>query len=136
MHACLLQGPSFTVDGSLVTWQKWQFRVGFNYREGLVLHQLAYNDGGKLRPVMHRASLVEMAVPYGDPRCVAHTKLVLRRDTLACTLFMCATCMQLHVHYTPCKRFTFPPRTDLMSDCNECCKDRCTDHSKCVCWWR
>jgi primary-amine oxidase len=33
-----------------------------------VLHQVAYEDGGCLRPVLHRASLVEMAVPYGDPR--------------------------------------------------------------------
>lgn len=32
-------------------------------REGLVLHQLSYDDGGKQRPVLHRASLVEMAVP-------------------------------------------------------------------------
>jgi primary-amine oxidase len=56
------------VQGNLVQWQKWQFRVGFNYREGLVLHQLAYKDGEELRPVLHRASLVEMAVPYGDPR--------------------------------------------------------------------
>jgi len=56
-------GPSFTVDGNKVEWQKWSFRVGFNYREGLVLHDVAY-DG---RPIMHRASLVEMAVPYADP---------------------------------------------------------------------
>ncbi|WIA30543.1 hypothetical protein OEZ86_000626 [Tetradesmus obliquus] len=62
------EGPSFSVDGMAVSWQKWSFRVGFNYREGLVLHQLSYNDGGKQRPVLHRASLVEMAVPYGDPR--------------------------------------------------------------------
>ena len=26
-----------------------------------------YEDQGKVRPVVHRASLVEMAVPYGDP---------------------------------------------------------------------
>ena len=26
-----------------------------------------YEDGGRVRPVLHRASLVEMAVPYGDP---------------------------------------------------------------------
>jgi primary-amine oxidase len=36
-------------------------QVGFNYREGLVLHQLGYKDGDRVRPVMHRASLVEMA---------------------------------------------------------------------------
>jgi primary-amine oxidase len=28
-------GPSFEVDGNEVEWQKWKFRVGFNYREGL-----------------------------------------------------------------------------------------------------
>ncbi len=29
---------------------------------------MAYKEGEALRPVVHRASLVEMAVPYGDPR--------------------------------------------------------------------
>jgi primary-amine oxidase len=57
------EGPSFTIDGNLIRWQKWSFRAGFTAREGLVLHTLAY-DG---RPVMHRASFCEMAVPYGDP---------------------------------------------------------------------
>lgn len=28
----LAQGPSFRVDGNLITWQKWRFRLGFNYR--------------------------------------------------------------------------------------------------------
>jgi primary-amine oxidase len=57
------EGASFTVEGNLVRWQKWSFRVGFTAREGLVLHTLAY-DG---RSVLHRASYCEMAVPYGDP---------------------------------------------------------------------
>ena len=56
-------GPSFDVEGNLVRWQKWSFRIGFTAREGLVLHQLGY-DG---RPVLYRASYSEMAVPYGDP---------------------------------------------------------------------
>ncbi|MEV0369676.1 primary-amine oxidase [Streptomyces sp. NPDC050636] len=60
-------GPSFTLDGPLLTWQNWQLRVDFNGREGLVLHQLAHHDGGRLRPVLHRASLAEMAVPYAEP---------------------------------------------------------------------
>ncbi len=38
-------------------------RVGFTPREGLVLHELGY-DG---RPIVYRASLAEMFVPYGDP---------------------------------------------------------------------
>jgi primary-amine oxidase len=59
-------GPSFAVDGYGVTWQKWAFRVGFNPREGLVLHTISYNDKGTERPVMYRAALSEMVVPYGD----------------------------------------------------------------------
>ena len=61
------EGPSFTVDGYEVRWQKWRFRVGFTSREGLVLHQLAYEDQGRIRPILYRASLSEMQVPYGDP---------------------------------------------------------------------
>ncbi|SFS14888.1 primary-amine oxidase [Agrococcus baldri] len=60
------EGPSFSVDGSEVTWEQWRFRVGFSMREGLVLHQLGWQDGDELRPVLHRASVPEMVVPYGD----------------------------------------------------------------------
>ncbi|MBI4940045.1 MAG: primary-amine oxidase [Actinobacteria bacterium] len=60
------EGPSFTVDGWSVAWQKWNLRVGFTPREGLVLHQITYDDKGRTRPVVYRASLSEMVVPYGD----------------------------------------------------------------------
>lgn len=33
-----------------------------------------YEDGGRVRPVMHRASTVEIIVPYGDPRPPFHRK--------------------------------------------------------------
>jgi primary-amine oxidase len=56
-------GPSFSVDGDLVTWEGWQFRVGFDAREGLTLHQLSLTG----RPVIYRASIAEMVVPYADP---------------------------------------------------------------------
>jgi primary-amine oxidase len=49
-----------------VSWQNWQLRLGFNYREGLVLYQVGYVDGGRLRPVAHRMSFAEMFVPYRD----------------------------------------------------------------------
>jgi primary-amine oxidase len=62
------EGPSFTVEGNQVSWQKWKFRVGFTAREGLVLHTIAYNDDGVERPILYRASISEMVVPYGDPR--------------------------------------------------------------------
>ncbi len=61
------EGPSFEVDGYQVRWQKWSFVIGFNAREGLTLHNLCYNDGGKNRSILYRASLSEMVVPYGDP---------------------------------------------------------------------
>ena len=51
----------------MVRWQRWQLHVGFTPREGLVLNRVGYEDGGRLRPIMHRASLSEMVVPYGDP---------------------------------------------------------------------
>ena len=61
------EGVSFKVDGNHISWQKWDLRISFNYREGLVLHNINYQDGENLRPVVHRLSLVEMAVPYADP---------------------------------------------------------------------
>ena len=60
-------GPGFSVDGRVVRWQRWQVHVGFTPREGLVLNQVGYEDGGRLRSILHRASLSEMVVPYGDP---------------------------------------------------------------------
>jgi primary-amine oxidase len=61
------EGPSFTVDGHEVHWQKWRLRVGYTPREGLVLHQIGYEDRGRVRPVIYRASLSEMYIPYADP---------------------------------------------------------------------
>ncbi|MGO9471296.1 MAG: primary-amine oxidase [Isosphaeraceae bacterium] len=63
-------GPSFAVTGREVHWQKWSFRVGFNPREGLVLHTVAY-DG---RPIMYRGSIAEMIVPYADPKESSYRK--------------------------------------------------------------
>jgi primary-amine oxidase len=61
------EGTSFTVEGHEVRWQKWRFRIGFTPREGVVLHTVRYTDGDRERSVLHRASLSEMVVPYGDP---------------------------------------------------------------------
>jgi len=61
------EGPSFTVDGNRIEWQNWDFRIGFDPFEGLVLHQIGYADNGRRRSILHRASISEMVVPYGDP---------------------------------------------------------------------
>lgn len=93
-------GPSFTVsDGNLVKWQNWSIRVGFNYREGLVLHDVKYQG----RPIMNRASLVEMAVPYGDPHFPYQRKCAF--DVGDYGLGNCANSLELgcdclgHIHY-------------------------------------
>lgn len=60
-------GPSFTLEGNRLSWEKWSLRVGFDAREGLVLHQIGFDEGAGVRPVVHRASIAEMVVPYADP---------------------------------------------------------------------
>jgi primary-amine oxidase len=62
------EGPSFRLEGYELSWQKWRMRLGFTPREGLVLHTVSYADQGRERPVLYRASVVDMVVPYGDPR--------------------------------------------------------------------
>ena len=83
-------GPSFTVsDGNLVEWQGWSLRVGFHYREGLVLHDVKYQG----RPVMKRGSLVEMSVPYADPNPPYQRKCAL--DVGDYGLGYCANSLEL-----------------------------------------
>ena len=62
------QGPSFEVRGWEVRWQRWRLRLGFTAREGLVLHTIGYEDQGRVRPVIWRASVAELFIPYADPR--------------------------------------------------------------------
>jgi primary-amine oxidase len=65
------EGPSFTLDGNELRWQNWSMRLGFNYREGLVIHRVGYRDsaadGDDFRSIAHRLSFAEMVVPYRDP---------------------------------------------------------------------
>jgi primary-amine oxidase len=55
------------VDGHAVSWRRWRFHVALRPREGLVLYGIGFDDGRRVRSIMYRASLSEMAVPYGDP---------------------------------------------------------------------
>ncbi|KAI1416385.1 copper amine oxidase [Hypoxylon sp. FL1857] len=61
------EGVSFKMKGREIEWQNWNFHVGFNYREGIVLNDITYNDKGTVRPIFYRLSLAEMVVPYGNP---------------------------------------------------------------------
>ena len=56
------EGRSFTVEGNHVRWGRWDLRYGFNEREGLTLHQIAF-DG---RPIVYRA-----LHPEGQPTLLA-----------------------------------------------------------------
>jgi primary-amine oxidase len=60
------EGASFEINGQEVRWQNWRFRFAMHPREGLVLHTVSYEDAGRVRPILYRASLSEMVVPYGD----------------------------------------------------------------------
>ncbi|KAL2127438.1 hypothetical protein VTI74DRAFT_10742 [Chaetomium olivicolor] len=69
------EGASFTVEnfselGRLVRWQKWDFKVGFNQREGMVLYDVHYDN----KPLFYRLSLSDMSIPYADPRHPFHRK--------------------------------------------------------------
>jgi primary-amine oxidase len=59
-------GAGFTVADGLLRWGPWQMRLSMHPIEGLVIHELCYHDAGRARPVLYRASLAEMVVPYGS----------------------------------------------------------------------
>lgn len=61
------EGVSFKIDGRQISWQNFNVHIGFNYKEGIVLNNITYNDKGNVRPIFYRLSLAEMVVPYGNP---------------------------------------------------------------------
>ena len=62
-----VDGPGFTIEGHVLRWQRWELHVALDAIEGLVLHDISYTDRGRRRPILRRASISEMVVPYGDP---------------------------------------------------------------------
>ncbi|EGZ27825.1 hypothetical protein PHYSODRAFT_539188 [Phytophthora sojae] len=62
------EGASFTVENHVLKWQNWEVRIGFNGREGLTLHDVSFSDRGTKRPILNRAAISEMVVPYGEPQ--------------------------------------------------------------------
>jgi primary-amine oxidase len=87
------EGPSFEVDGYQVSWQNWNFVIGFNAREGLTLHHVRYRDGDEDRSILYRASLTEMVVPYGDPSETQRRKNAF--DVGEYGMGMCANSLEL-----------------------------------------
>ncbi len=62
------EGSSLALDGRALSWGPWRVRVGFNPRESLTLHDLAFDagDGTGPRSIAHRLSIAELAIPYAD----------------------------------------------------------------------
>ena len=62
------EGSSLQLDGRALRWGPWRVRIGFNPRESLTLHELAFDegDGTGPRPIAHRLSIAELAIPYAD----------------------------------------------------------------------
>ena len=67
-------GASFDVEGWNIKWERWSFRIGFDQREGLVIHDVNFTDEGKPRKIAHRLSIAELVIPYGDPAQGAYRK--------------------------------------------------------------
>jgi primary-amine oxidase len=67
LHITQPDGVSFSIEGTELKWQNWTMRLGFNYREGPVIYQVAYDDHGTTREIAYRMSFTEMVVPYRDP---------------------------------------------------------------------
>ncbi len=63
----LPKGSNIQINGHEIAWRGWKFRYAVHPRDGLILYQVSYKDGEELRPILYRASLSEMFVPYGDP---------------------------------------------------------------------
>jgi len=69
------EGVSFKFEGRTLVWQNWKVHVGFNYREGLVLSNITYDDGKNgTRPLFYRLSVAEMVVPVSID-CLADRSL-------------------------------------------------------------
>ena len=74
------EGPSFELAGHELRWQKWRLRLGFTPREGLVLHDVRYDDGagaaGAVPGVVYRAG---RAVRPSEPRALPPVRPRSRR---------------------------------------------------------
>lgn len=52
----------------MVTWDRWRFHVRPDPRVGTIISTATCQDGDRQRPVLYRAHLSEIFVPYMDPR--------------------------------------------------------------------
>ena len=61
------QGPGYSVEGHEVGWQNCRFHFRIDPQTGVVVSDVRYADGERLRPVLYQGGLTEIFVPYMDP---------------------------------------------------------------------
>ena len=61
------EGRNFSVSGSQVDWQGWQFHLRFDPRQGTVLNNVGYMRGDAFRSIAYEIAMSEMFVPYQEP---------------------------------------------------------------------
>ena len=60
------EGQNFTIQGSQIQWQDWQFRLRFDPRQGTVLNRVGHKTPEGFRSVAYEIAMSEMFVPYHD----------------------------------------------------------------------
>lgn len=61
-------GSSVRLNGNEITWDRWTLKVGVDPRLGPEVHDVAYTDAGRRRPVLYSGAISEIIAPYGDPK--------------------------------------------------------------------
>jgi primary-amine oxidase len=64
-------GPSFSLRGSEILWDRWRIHFGVHPRRGVEVYDVSIVEGDQTRPVLYRAGLSELMTPYGDPEYVS-----------------------------------------------------------------
>lgn len=101
------EGTSFKVSGNKITWQGFEVRASVHPVHGLVLHELSLQE----RPILYRAALSEMVVPYGDSDPMHSWKHVLdaseyNMGTMINSLKLGCDCLG-EIHYLDSHQVTF-----------------------------
>eukprot|EP00026_Physarum_polycephalum_P002679 Phypoly_transcript_02687.p1 GENE.Phypoly_transcript_02687~~Phypoly_transcript_02687.p1 ORF type:complete len:689 (+),score=104.40 Phypoly_transcript_02687:605-2671(+) len=95
------EGPNFQVEGNHVTWaDSWDFRVGFNAREGLVLHDVRFLEHPQISPASPSSTPAKCQTcpaKSGNPACA--TKSQNKPDLITRHLFFRASMCEMTVPY-------------------------------------
>ena len=71
------EGPSYQLDGNIVTWGNWKFHIKSDQRVGTVISRLTWEDEERSRDIMYEGSMSEIFVPYMDPAKDWYTRTLL-----------------------------------------------------------